>query len=83
MKPLKAPLTRCSGLLQVVVHNRPGAIVQDRINLFTLDFLNPALESDQPSFKFTGAKRTYTIKGARVHAQGCWETQQSSGMWLC
>jgi hypothetical protein len=50
----------------VVVYNRPGYAVQDRINLFTLDFLNRSLETDRPSYAFSGSKLRYTINGERL-----------------
>ena len=59
----RQPLTCLPWPLQVVLHNRPGGIVQDRINLFMMQFLTPELQEDKPSYQFSGGKLAYNING--------------------
>jgi hypothetical protein len=64
---------------QVVVHNRPGGIVQDRINFFKMQFLTPELQEDRPSFQFSGGKLTYTIQGGLAGRQAA----TAAGVAMC
>ena len=63
----------CSGgsstAAKVVVHNRPDCC-QDRLTLFTLDFLNASQQMDASSFQFIGARGTYTVLGSGAHLPG-------------
>ena len=49
------------------MYNSLGPIVQDRINIMQLDFLNTALVADKPAFTFSGSKARYTINGGQHH----------------